>query len=104
MRTRGVLVGWVSPETPPVGTTVTLQVETPVGSIGVVGVLVETAADTWSVRRRDGSVSVVDIAMIRACRIVPPGRASRASVADVEQMAAQGWRALETARIGDWLL
>lgn len=97
-------MGWVGSETPPVGTTVTLQVETPVGSVGVVGVLLTSTADTWSIRRRDGSVTEVDVASVRACRIVPPGRAARASVTDVERTAMQGWRALETADLGEWQL
>lgn len=97
-------MAWASRETPPLGTTVTLQVETPIGSIGVVGVLLETDSKTWSVRRRDGSVSRVDVAMIRACRVVPPGRATRATVEEVERIAALGWRGLRTARLGEWLL
>lgn len=92
------------PQPPAIGTTVTLAVETPVGPIGVVGVLVEIGDETWSVRRRDGSVSVVNAAAITAHRVVPPSRAARASIADVEHTAALGWRALEAEPLGDWLL
>ncbi|HWB67987.1 MAG TPA: hypothetical protein VG708_14280, partial [Mycobacteriales bacterium] len=77
---------------------------TPVGAIGVVGVLVATSAETWSVRRRDGSVAEVELGTIEAARIVPPSAAQRATAAEVEQAAALGWRGLETARLGEWLL
>jgi GNAT superfamily N-acetyltransferase len=100
-------VGVVTPapsERPPFGTTVTLQVETPVGPIGVVGVLVDADQNTWSVRRRDGSVSEIDVTKITAARVVPPGRAARATVAEVQRTAALGWRALALEPLGDWLL
>jgi N-acetylglutamate synthase len=89
---------------PPVGTTVTLRVATPVGHIGIVGTIVEIAGDTWSVRRRDGSVATVEASTVVAGRVVPPSRAARASVAEVERMGALGWRALEVTRLGEWLL
>jgi N-acetylglutamate synthase len=97
-------VSWGPPNRPALGTTVTLRVTTPVGPIGVVGTLIDADADSWSVRRRDGSVSVVAITAIAASRVVPPGRAARASVVEVERMAALGWRGLEVATLGDWLL
>ncbi|HVW79355.1 MAG TPA: GNAT family N-acetyltransferase, partial [Mycobacteriales bacterium] len=34
----------------------------------------------------------------------PPGRSTTASVAEVQQIAAFGWRAQETVRLGEWLL
>jgi N-acetylglutamate synthase len=89
---------------PAIGTTVTLAVTTPVGRIGIVGVLVEADAFTWSIRRRDGTVSVVEVTSITAGRVVPPGRAARASVEEVERIAAMGWRAPQTQTLGDWLL
>jgi N-acetylglutamate synthase len=91
-------------QAPDVGTTVTLRVNTPVGPIGVVGTLLEAAAKVWSVRRRDGSVARIDIEAIAACRVVPPSRAARASVAEVERMAALGWRGLEHEQLGEWLM
>jgi N-acetylglutamate synthase len=97
-------VAWERPDQPVLGTTVTLRVETPVGPIGVVGVLVDVDAESWSVRRRDGSVSVVDVASITAGRVVPPSRAERASVEEVERMGAMGWRGLQQRSLGDWLL
>jgi ribosomal protein S18 acetylase RimI-like enzyme len=104
MRTREPDVTTGAPEQPAIGTTVTLAVTTPVGPIGVVGVLVAADAETWSVRRRDGSVSVVNISAITAGRVVPPSRAARASVEEVERIAALGWRGLTVAPLGDWLL
>lgn len=95
---------WERPDQPALGTTVTLRVETPVGPIGVVGVLVEADSETWSVRRRDGSVSVVSISAITANRVVPPSRAARASVVEVARIAALGWRGLEVQLLGEWLL
>jgi ribosomal protein S18 acetylase RimI-like enzyme len=97
-------VGWGQPEQPAIGTTITLRVQTPVGPIGVVGVLIEADEETWSVRRRDGSISVVNVPSIQAGRVVPPTPAMRASVAEVERMAALGWRSLEVQTLGDWLL
>jgi ribosomal protein S18 acetylase RimI-like enzyme len=92
------------PDQPVVGTTVTLRVQTPVGPIGVVGRLVAADAETWSIRRRDGSVSVIKITAIEAARVVPPGRAQRASADEVARIAALGWRAPELQQLGDWLL
>jgi GNAT superfamily N-acetyltransferase len=93
-----------TPVPPAIGVTVTLRVETPVGSIGVVGILLDFDAHTWSVRRRDGSVTVVDVSAITAMRVVPPGRAQRASVEEVSRISALGWRALERQPLGEWLL
>jgi GNAT superfamily N-acetyltransferase len=90
--------------TPVVGATITLRVSTPVGDVSVVGVVVTASDETWSIRRRDGSLTEVPVASVQARRDVPPSRAQRASVAEVQQVAALGWRALETARLGDWLL
>ena len=97
-------MSWGPSDRPALGTTVTLQVSTPVGPIGVVGVLIDADPETWSIRRRDGSVSVVNRSAIVAGRVVPPSRAARASVAEVERMAALGWRGSEQDPLGEWLL
>jgi ribosomal protein S18 acetylase RimI-like enzyme len=97
-------VSWALSDRPALGTTVTLQVSTPVGPIGVVGTLIDADPDTWSVRRRDGSVSVINVSAIVAGRVVPPSRAARASVAEVERMAALGWRGSDLQPLGEWLL
>jgi GNAT superfamily N-acetyltransferase len=89
---------------PTLGTTITLAVRTPVGPIGVVGVLVAVDGDGWSVRRRDGTVAVVNPATITAGRVVPPSRAAQATVEEVERIGARGWRAVAIEPLGDWLL
>jgi len=89
---------------PEIGTTLTLRVATPVGSISVVGELVDADEARWSIRRRDGSLTLVEVSSIEAQRVVPPGRSQVATPLEVEQVAALGWRAVDTARLGDWLL
>jgi GNAT superfamily N-acetyltransferase len=66
--------------------------------------LVAADAVTWTVRRRDGSVIDVDVAKITAGRVVAPSRAERASVTEVQRVAALGWRALDAEPLGEWLL
>jgi GNAT superfamily N-acetyltransferase len=83
---------------------VTLRVTTPIGSISVVGEIVEADPARWSVRRRDGSVVLVEVATIEARREMPPGRSATATAAEIQQISAFGWRAIETVRLGDWLL
>lgn len=91
--------------TPPaLGTTVTLRVRTPVGPISVVGELVAVDDEHWSIRRRDRSQTLVTIETIEAMRVVPPGRSRLVPALELEQVAALGWRAMDTARLGDWLL
>ena len=87
-----------------VGDTVSLRVVTAAGPTEVVGVVLSLTADTVDVRRRDGSVTHVDVASIAAARVVPPGPARRVDAADLERIAAAGWRAVETAPLGEWLL
>jgi GNAT superfamily N-acetyltransferase len=83
---------------------VTLRVATPVGAISVVGEVVEADAEWWSVRRRDGSIALVEVARIEARREIPAGRSVTTSAMELQQIAAFGWRAVETVRLGDWLL
>jgi GNAT superfamily N-acetyltransferase len=90
--------------TPVVGATITLRVGTPVGDVSVVGVVVTVSDGIWSIRRRDGSITEVHIDSVLSRRDVPPSPAQRASVVEVQRVAALGWRALEAARLGDWLL
>jgi GNAT superfamily N-acetyltransferase len=66
----------------------------------VLGELVE-AGDHLVVRRADGSTVSVPSAEVHRLRPVPPGRAE---IAALEEAAALGWPALETERLGDWLL
>lgn len=91
-------------EVPAPGTQVTLRVATAVGPISVVGEIVEADVERWWVRRRDGEIAEVSVASIEARREVAPGRAVTTSAAEIQQIAAFGWRAVETARLGEWLL
>jgi ribosomal protein S18 acetylase RimI-like enzyme len=87
-----------------VGETVSLRVATATGATEIVGVVLSRTAETLVVRRRDGRLADVPVASITASRVVPPGPARRISATDLELVAAAGWRALETAALGDWLL
>jgi GNAT superfamily N-acetyltransferase len=82
----------------------TLRVRTPVGPISVVGELVAADDEHWSIRRRDRSVTLVAVGTIEAQRVVPPGRSRLVSATELQQVGSFGWRALETVRLGDWLL
>ena len=86
------------------GDTVSLRVRTANGVTEAVGVVLERSPDVLVLRRRDGSVTEIEVAAIEAGRVVPPGPARRIGVADLEAVAAAGWRALETAPLGQWLL
>ena len=57
-----------------------------------------------SVRRPDGAIVPVPMADIVAAKVVPPGPVVRRDVRALEAAAAHGWQALDTARIGGWLL
>ena len=67
----------------------------------LLGELTGTAAGTFSVRRADGSVVDVPAEDVHRLRAVPPGAAD---ILALEEVAAQGWPAARTARIGGWLL
>ena len=92
------------PAAPDPGTQVTLRVATPVGPISVVGEIVEADSARWSVRRRDGSVVLVEVSTIEAKRVVPPGRSVTVTATELQQISAFGWRSIETVRLGEWLL
>ncbi len=66
----------------------------------VLGELVE-AGDWLVVRRADGSLVRVPSAEVHRLRAIPAGRAE---IVELEEAAALGWPALETERLGDWLL
>ena len=86
------------------GDVVSLRVRTPAGVAEVVGTLVAASPTTMTLRRRDGSVTEVAVDDVQAGRVVPPGPARTVSVRDLQAVAAQGWRASETAWAGPWLL
>ena len=67
----------------------------------VLGQLVGVAGGVLSVRRDDGSTVTVAAEDVHRLRAVPPGRAE---IIALEEVAARGWPAPETARLGSWLL
>lgn len=85
------------------GETVSLRVATAAGPTEIVGVVVARTAETIAVRRRDGSTVEVAVMSVTAGRVVPPGPARRVGAAELEAIAAAGWRALETAPLGEWV-
>jgi len=66
----------------------------------VVGDLVGLDAQTAVVDSRGGYVEV-PVPLIAVARLVPP---STADELELEDVAARGWRAAETERLGGWLL
>jgi ribosomal protein S18 acetylase RimI-like enzyme len=66
----------------------------------VVGDLVGLDAQTAVIDSRSGYVEV-PVALIAVARLVPPSTADEIGLAEI---AARGWRAAETDRLGGWLL
>jgi GNAT superfamily N-acetyltransferase len=87
-----------------VGDTVSLRVQADTGPTEVVGTVLAASADALTVRRRDGAVVDVAVTDITAGRVVPPSPAQRIDAAELERIAAAGWRAPEQEPLGDWLL
>src|SRR6185437_16169690 len=67
----------------------------------VVGVLVDAGPEVLVVRRRDGSHVEIGRATVTAMKAVP---AAPRDVLALEEVAALGWPAPETRRLGRWLL
>lgn len=81
----------------------------PAAYTDVVGVLTGADDAVLTVETRRGPVAVPRQDVVAAKPIPPrptrPGRPHRTtSLADLERLMAQGWPALEQARLGDWLL
>lgn len=75
----------------------------------VVGVLLRWSDGTLAVARRDGSVVEIDQDTLVAGKRVPPRPAiarthAQVSVRDLQEVAAAGWPAAETSRLGEWTL
>lgn len=87
-----------------VGATVSLRVTTPGGPTDLVGVLVAADPDHLTVRRRDGREQQVATRTVLTARLVPPSPAQRIGIDELELVMADGWRAAEVERLGDWLL
>ncbi|WP_344631546.1 GNAT family N-acetyltransferase [Streptomyces glaucosporus] len=73
-----------------------------------VGVLTSWADGTLSITRRDGRSVRLEEAALVAGKVVPAAPARRrgpaAGVRELAETAARGWPAVETARLGGWLL
>lgn len=67
----------------------------------ILGELVAASADQVVIRGDDGMTVAVPAGEVHRLRAVPPGRAA---ILALEAVAAAGWPAPETARLGDWLL
>lgn len=72
----------------------------------LLGYLVTADADTLVVRLADGARVSVPAPEVHRIKAVPPRpvRATRAQVLALEEIAALGWPAPDTERIGGWLL
>ena len=67
----------------------------------VVGVLVAADSGRLAVRRADGTVQAVDLPDVHR---LEPVSASAADILALEEVAALGWRALDSEWLGRWLL
>jgi ribosomal protein S18 acetylase RimI-like enzyme len=86
------------------GDVVTLRVRTRAGPTDLVGMLVAASPTHLTLRRRDGSVVVVDVDDVEAGRVVPPGPAQRIGADELHAVMVRGWRPIETTDCGGWLL
>src|SRR4051794_29433826 len=87
-----------------VGDTVSLRVATSGGPRELIGTLLARTAETLTIRRRDGELDTVRVSDVRHGRVVPPGPAATVEAGELARVAAQGWRALESEPLGDWVL
>ncbi|HEX3826589.1 MAG TPA: GNAT family N-acetyltransferase [Sporichthyaceae bacterium] len=73
-----------------------------------VGQLLRWSDGTLSVARRDGTVTEITETALVAGKKVPPAperpAGTAARIRDLQRIAALGWPALHTARLGGWLL
>jgi N-acetylglutamate synthase len=74
-----------------------------------VGVLTSWTDGVLSITRRDGRTVQLTAAALVAGKTVPPARAGRrglpaAGARELQEVAARGWPAVHTARLGDWTL
>lgn len=77
------------------------------GFADVLGDLLTWDGSTLVVRTRSGEQVRVPLADVAGGKRVPPPPARRpspAATASLERAAARGWQALETERLGEWLL
>ncbi|MEV0372981.1 GNAT family N-acetyltransferase [Streptomyces sp. NPDC050636] len=73
-----------------------------------VGVLTSWDAGVLSITRRNGECVEIDESLLVAAKVVPAEPARRrgpaADARELQEVAARGWPALETERLGDWAL
>ena len=87
--------------TDPVGHKVVVRRAVDRGHSDVVGVLVDAGPEVVVVRRRDGSLVEIGRAAVSVLKAVP---AAPRDVLALEEVAALGWPAPESRRLGRWLL
>jgi N-acetylglutamate synthase len=87
-----------------VGSLVTLRTVTRAGAADIVGTLVALSPTELQLRRRDGRVVTLDVSNVTHARRVPPSPSQRIDPAGLHRVMADGWRALEVERLGEWLL
>ena len=87
--------------TDPVGHKVVVRRAADRGHTDVVGVLVDAGPEVLVVRRRDGTLVEIGRAAVSVLKAVP---AAPRDVLALEAVAALGWPAPESRRLGRWLL
>src|SRR4051794_20359625 len=93
-----------------VGSRVSVRHTLPEGGMSdAVGVLTTWDDGVLRVRRKDGRVVEIAEDALVAGKLVPPAPVRKRTHIDVEvreleEVAALGWQAAETERLGDWLL
>jgi GNAT superfamily N-acetyltransferase len=70
----------------------------------VVGELVDFTDEHLTVRDEDGNNQQIPRILVAAAKPIPPRRAAYRDIVALERVAAAGWPAHETGRIGRWLL
>lgn len=74
----------------------------------VVGVLTSWAGGVLSITRRSGEAVRIEDASLVAAKVVPAQPARRkgpaAGTRELQEIAARGWPAVETERLGEWTL
>lgn len=87
-----------------IGQRVTLRMLTEAGPADVIGTLLDISPTEMVVRRRDGRTTTIATASVTHARIVPPGPAQTIEARELERRMVDGWRPIEVASMGDWLL
>ena len=73
--------------------------------VDVIGVLQSYDGATAVVRRRDGTSTSVPVTQIVAAKTVPPVRSGlRVDAEDLQRICSDGWPALVTEPLGEWVL